>query len=112
MVPVVSFIVLFEAVAKSNEEFKIIEKICSHLLMIIGFSLIGYTSKIAIVEYKSLGLIDTLIVFLIPLILSILYLPIAYFFAIRSKYEMIFFKSNMEYEFNEGTKKKEEMGNI
>ncbi len=92
MVPVVSFIVIFEAVAKSSEKFKIVEKMCSYLLMIIGLSLLAYTLKTAINEYKSLGLFDTLIVFSIPLILSILYLPIAYVFAIHSIYQMIFLR--------------------
>jgi hypothetical protein len=92
MLPFITFIYLLEAVSNSDEALKPAKKIFSGLLAIIGFTVFGFTLKIAINDYKLLGVYETLVVFLIPIALSVLYLPIAYLFAIYAKYETIFMR--------------------
>ncbi len=53
--------------------------------MIIVFSL-----KEAISSYQTLGAIDLLVSFCVPIAFSGLYIPVAYGFAIYAKYEMLF----------------------
>lgn len=92
MIPFITFVYLLEAVANTDEEFKTAKKIFSVFLAIIGFTVLGFTLNIAINDYRSLGVNETLVVFFIPFVLSILYVPVAYFFALYAKYEIIFIR--------------------
>lgn len=92
MIPFITFVYLLEAVANTDEELKTAKKIFSVFLAIIGFTVLGFTLNIAINDYRKLGVNETLVAFFIPFVLSILYVPIAYFFALYAKYEIIFFR--------------------
>jgi hypothetical protein len=92
MIPCITFVYLLEVVASTDEKLRTTGKIFSGFLAIIGFTVLGFTLNIAINDYKSLGVIETLVVFFIPFVLSILYVPVAYFVALYAKYEIIFIR--------------------
>ena len=87
-----AFIVLLETVAKREEKSKAVAKLMSGLLTTIGFVVLFFTVKTAIAEFKAemtSGMAASLI---IPLILSILYVPFAYMLALYAAYEVSFLR--------------------
>jgi len=54
--------------------------------------LINLTVKKAITSYIYLNVLDLLVSFLIPIVFSTLYLPIAYLFAVYAKYQVLFIR--------------------
>ena len=92
IIPTTTIIVLIETVAKREEKSKAVAKLMSGLLTIIGFVILFFTVKTAIAEFKTdmaSGMVASLI---IPLILSILYVPFAYLLALYAAYEVSFLR--------------------
>lgn len=92
IIPTITSIVLIETVAKREEKSKAVAKLMSGLLTAIGFVLFFLTIRTAITEFKmdmTSGMVASLI---IPLILSILYVPFAYLLALYAAYEISFLR--------------------
>ena len=92
IIPTTTIIVLLETVAKREEKSKVVAKLMSGLLTIIGFVVLFFTVKIAIAEFETemtSGMAASLI---IPLILSIMYVPFAYLLALYAAYEVSFLR--------------------
>jgi len=90
--PIITFLVLLQVVSETKEEYKSVCKLLNWILAIMGFSILGFTIKAAFGGYDTIDYIQTIVSFCLPLILSVLYLPIAYGFAIYSKYETLFLR--------------------
>jgi hypothetical protein len=96
LIPILTILFLLDAIAKTKEEFKSVKKLMSCLLILIGLMILGLSMKNAINDYSSLAIVDTLVSFFIPLVLSILFLPVAYGFAVYAKYQMIFIRMSFK----------------
>ena len=90
--PFIAFILLIQVVAERKPEFKSVKKLIDWIIAILGCWIFYFTIKIGISTYSELGLIDTIASFVTPLIFSVLYLPVAYLFAVISKYEVVFIR--------------------
>ena len=98
----VEFIVLFilvcigwlSAAAESDEKNKAVAKFCNVLLIIYGIISIAFSIREAIIDYQNFITIYTLKSFLLPIIMSLLYLPFIYFFSMHCLYEGIFIRLN------------------
>lgn len=101
--PVITLLVLLQVVSETKAEYKSVKKILDWILAILGFVIIGFTVKEAIIDYQSIDNIH-IISFCIPLFFSLLYLPIAHGFAIYAKYETLFIRM----EFKESHNKKQQ----
>lgn len=96
----VEFIVLFilffigclSAVAERDEKNKAVVKLCNALLIIYGLISIIFSLNQAIHDYQNFITVATLKSFLLPIIMSLLYLPFIYFFAMHCLYEEIFMR--------------------
>lgn len=87
---------MLDTIAGTKLEYKSAKKLISSLITFIGFLIFGFTLKQAIIEYVSFSNIKNLISFILPLILSIFYTPIAYAFYIYAKYEIIFIQMSFK----------------
>ena len=96
LIPILTFLFLLDAIAETKEEFKVVKKLMSYLLTLIGLVILGFTLKNAIYDYSSLATVDTFVSFFIPLVFSILYLPVVYGFAVYAKYQMIFIRMSFK----------------
>lgn len=97
IIPAISFIAILQYFAEINKEKPEYEKVNSFLkwvLTIIGFSLLGYVIHKLYHNYNEILKINNVKSFLIPVILSVLYLPIILLFASVMKYENIFQEIN------------------
>ena len=90
LVPIATLLVLLNVVAAMDESNKSVEKFFSFLQVILGFSVLYFAVKSAIHHYFELNSIDLFIVFSIPIIMTFLFLPLAYMYAIYGEYEKIF----------------------
>jgi len=90
LLPVLSLLFMLDAVASTDDKYMPTKKVLSSLLGIIGLVILVCTLKNAIDAYADLGIADLLISFFIPIVFSVLYIPIAYSFAIYAKYQIVF----------------------
>lgn len=52
--------------------------------------------KAACGSYQEINAIDTIVSFVIPIVFSILYIPLAYIFALWAKYEIVFIRMSFK----------------
>ena len=90
LVPLFTFLALCQAVAETKEELKSVKTAFSTLLFIATVVLLIFTVREAIEVYRDVEIVDLIVSFGIPLLFSILFLPIAYLFAVIAKYQTAF----------------------
>src|SRR5699024_9945502 len=81
------------------------EKIFSHLLNILGLIILFSVGKSAIESYGELNVLELLIAFSLPIAMTIIFLPLSYFFALYSGYELLFIRLKFRLP-NKETRKK------
>ena len=92
--PIVFLISMTQVVADKNENAAQVKKLCDILLSIIGITILFFTVKAAVSEYRLLDIQYTAISFILPLAYSVLFSPVAFLFALIAKYEIVFFRMN------------------
>ncbi len=85
----VFFVILESSLVKKTEATK---KVVDGLIGIAGLILIGLTIKSMADSIGEVYFVDILVGLALPIILSIIYLPVAYFFALYAKYELLFLR--------------------
>lgn len=96
IIPSIAFLALLDAVASTKPEYVLVKKLTSFLILSAGLAIIAFSLKEAISSYQTLGAIDLLVSFCIPIIFSALYIPVAYGFAVYAKYEMLFIRMSFK----------------
>ncbi len=96
MQPVLIFFILLEVVAGTKDQYKEVKKLMNWVVTISGFIILGFTINIAITSYFKFGNADNIVSFFIPIIFSLMYLPVAYGFAVYSKYEILFIRMSFK----------------
>lgn len=96
LVPVASLLVLFSAVASTDDSYKSVKKFFSYLQVVIGFIILLFTAKSAVQHYLELNNIDMLISFTIPIIMTFVFLPLSYMYAIYAEYENLLLGMNFK----------------
>lgn len=92
IVPIITFLVVLDSVASLKSETKQVHKILSYIISFFGFLVLFFALKEAIGTYAKFGTINLLISFMIPIIFSVMYVPVIYIFVIYSKYEILFLR--------------------
>ena len=93
--PILLFFTLLQLMA-GKDEYRSIKKLIGAIVAIVGFSVLAFTVKAAIDAIGNTQFIDIAIGFILPIVLSVLYLPIAYCFAVYSKYEILFLRMSFK----------------
>jgi len=92
IIPVVTCITIVSTFADTRKDGKKAANFLSWLLTILGFCLLALAINKAIADYNMINGLDFLISIVMPLILSVIYLPITYIFALYAKYETTFMR--------------------
>lgn len=92
LVPVITILALLDAVAGMKEEYQLVKKYTSITLSIAGLFIFYQSFEVAINNYSTLNIMDTLISFFIPFVFTILFIPISYLLALYAKYQTIFIR--------------------
>lgn len=88
--PIITFLYLLLVVSKTKKEFAIVTNLLTKLFGFIGLSLIVFAIYKIVTDYGSLFTINNLFIFLIPPVLTLLYLPVIYVIALVGRYEWLF----------------------
>lgn len=96
LVPVFTFIFMLDTVASIKNQYKPAKKVIASLIIIINVVFIYETVLVAIGAFATLSPSDTLISLFIPIVFSILYIPISYLFSVVSKYQFIFIRMSFK----------------
>lgn len=88
--PVLVFLMILQSsLVKKTEATK---KVVDGIVGIAGLIIMGLTIKSIVEAIDEIYFMDILIGLALPIILSIIYLPVAYFFALYAKYEILFMR--------------------
>ena len=90
--PIILLLFLLQAAAEKEEKCRALKQFLDAVIAISGILLIYLTVKEAITSYIYLNVLDLLVSFLIPIVFSALYLPVAYLFAVYAKYQVLFIR--------------------
>lgn len=104
LVPLVSLFALLYAFMDSREEYEnelMLKKVLINILTLYGFVLIVFTIYMAFIDYNQFASWHNLQDFLVPVLLTILYLPFVYFLVTYSCYERAFIRINFKFENHE-----------
>lgn len=90
--PIIFLLSMISAFAEKDDKYKSVKNFMDFILALIGFIVLGCTLNELINSFNTIDYVDILFGLLVPLLLSIAYVPFAYGFAIYSKYENIFIR--------------------
>ena len=88
--PILTFLLMLQVYAGIKEEYKRVKILLDWGITVLSLFIYVITIKNAIDSYEQLGVIELIISFFIPIVFSIIYLPIAYLLALISSYQNIF----------------------
>jgi hypothetical protein len=90
LLPFLVFLTALTTVAKSQPGSVQVVTLIEWLLAIIGFWLLGHAALAAIGHYRELGTVDTVRELIVPILLSLMILPLLYALNVYMVYEQIF----------------------
>lgn len=90
LVPILVIVVGMNTLANMKEEHKIIRKPLSMILSAYGFFILFYSVRAALIDIESFLTLHNLMSFLIPLGLTLAFLPFVYMLALVMAYETLF----------------------
>lgn len=106
--PIVVFIVVMDTIAEKDDKQSAVtktNKITKGLLLIIGITVLIFAIRNVVNDYQNLGDINTLKSFLLPPLLTILFLPFLYSGVLYSNYEQLFNRLDLGHEKSSELKK-------
>tara|TARA_R110000751_G_scaffold246033_2_gene346042 strand:- start:4333 stop:5178 length:846 start_codon:yes stop_codon:yes gene_type:complete len=90
LIPIVSFIAILDAFAEQKNEHKPVKKLTQAILTIIGIIIFVYSAKKIITNSNEFLNVNSAQILLLPIILTLLFLPFLYFYVLYMKYENIY----------------------
>jgi len=90
LMPLLCFVMLIGVVAETEKEHMPVKKVSDFILSGFGLFIIVYSFIKITSNYKELATLDSLRAFILPPLLSFLYIPFLYFFALFMAYELLF----------------------
>lgn len=95
IMPIITLILLLDIFTDNKEKFSSVKKLIKTLQTTIGLFLIYYFINNLVSSYQGFISYNTLKSFLLPIVLSLFFLPFIYLFLLYAKYDMIFVRLKM-----------------
>jgi hypothetical protein len=90
LVPISGIIGGLLGIAAVKKEYASLQKSLNNLITFIGTLLVGYALYMAISDYKNLFTLNNFESFMLPILLTIMFLPFVYLWALYANYETLF----------------------
>lgn len=94
ILPVLVFLTLTQAYAEMDDKSKIVSKFLQNVIAMSGLSIFCYSLYKTVINFESILTFQNLVSFLLPSIITILFIPFVYFLALYSTYESYFIHLN------------------
>ena len=94
LVPIMLFIAMLSAFTEVKKDYSQVKKVVNWILSLFGIIIIIFSVYKISTEFKSFASINNLTTFLLPPILTFLFVPFIYFFALLMSYEIFFVRLN------------------
>ncbi|MBW2995406.1 hypothetical protein KY312_03560, partial [Candidatus Woesearchaeota archaeon] len=98
LIPILVIIVIISAIAGLKEEYRLVKKVFDYILGIIGICFILFAFINIFIDFPGFANVDNLRSFLLPPILTVVFLPFMYLFTLFAAYEIYFIRLDI---FNE-----------
>ena len=92
VVPLLTFIVMVDAVASMKEEHAIVARLAKAIEMVAGFVILGIVVTRAVADFQNLKSLDTFRSIALAPLLSVLMSPFIYMMLVILKYELVFMR--------------------
>jgi len=92
LVPISGIIGGLLGIAAVKKEYASLQKSLNNLMAFIGTLLVGYALYMAISDYKNLFTLYNFESFVLPILLTIMFLPFVYLWALYANYETLFIR--------------------
>ncbi|AEM78249.1 hypothetical protein [Thermoanaerobacter wiegelii] len=96
IVPIIALLGMVLVIASREEKYSSVEKVTSFILGVSGIFILLNATCLVIKDLKSFVCIETLKSFLLPVILTVLYLPFVYLFVLYLVYEQVYSRLKMK----------------
>lgn len=90
ILPVLVLLAMTQAVAEMNEKNQVVSKLLQNVIAIAGLSIFSFSLYKTIINFEALLTFQSLISFLLPSTITILFIPFLYLLALYSTYESYF----------------------
>lgn len=104
--PILFILQIFNALSKKEDKFKPIYQLTNYILGFIGFFVLFFTLKVAFNSINETNYSVVFIEFILPVVLSFLFMPIAYLLAVYDKYKKLFLRMDYNKLITKEDKKK------
>lgn len=94
LVPVISIVTIMQATASFRPEHARVGKLLGNVLTGIGLFIFFYAAYRTVVEFSDFATFETVREFMIPILLTILFIPFAYLFATYVIYQALFIRTD------------------
>lgn len=91
-VPLMAVIGGMMAIAERDSQYDPVRKLLNGFMVLVGIFLTGYAFRMAVVDFKGFATIATLESFVLPILLTLAFLPFVYLVAIYTTYESLFIR--------------------
>lgn len=92
LVPVFGILGGMLGIAASNKQYEAVQKSLNNVMVIIGTSFIVYALYMTVFDFKNLFTLNNFESFILPILLTIMFLPFVYFLALYANYETLFIR--------------------
>ena len=90
ILPIVTFAIVMQTFSKTNTEYKQVDNLMNRFLSVIGIIIFAYVIFKTFTLWSALMTTDNLKSFLLPVIMTILFMPFIYVLALFMQYEELF----------------------
>lgn len=95
ILPILAFLAMLQAVAERDEKSKSVKTLIDWIFIIVGAIFLVLSVRNILYDIQGFANYSNLISFLLPIVLSIAFLPCAYLIAVSMNYETIFMRLGM-----------------
>jgi hypothetical protein len=100
-----SVIAMMSAVAGFDKKHWQVQKVCDYIMSIYGISILAYSGYRIFADFSGFATFETLKSFMLPLLLTVLYIPYLYVLSLVFAYEDIFIRLTVFFRDNQGLRR-------
>lgn len=95
IVPVITVLIMMQAVAETKEDYRPVEKLLGGFLSLFGVTLVAYATYRLVADFTTFAQTQTLTEFSLPVLLYLLFLPFLFMLNLYANYDNAFMRLDL-----------------